>query len=88
MRLVNADALRKCFEAEYEVADGIQVSMDRYALKCIDNAPTINAEPVVRCGECKWSKPYSDKQLKCNALGLGGLKFLNDFCSYGKRREP
>ena len=44
--------------------------------------------PIVRCKECKWGKPYSDKQLKCNALGLGGLKFPDDFCSYGERREP
>lgn len=46
-------------------------------------------EPIdlVRCGECKWGKPYSDKQLECDALGLSGLKFPNDFCSYGERRE-
>ena len=48
---------------------------------------SIEAEWVdlVTCGECKWSKPYSDKQLKCDALGLGGLKFPDDFCSYGER---
>ena len=40
---------------------------------------------VVRCKECKWGKPYSDKQLECDALGLGGLKFPDDFCSYGER---
>ena len=38
---------------------------------------------IVRCKECKWGKPYSDKQLECDALGLGGLKFPDDFCSYG-----
>ena len=43
---------------------------------------------LVRCKECKWGKPYSDKQLECDALGLGGLKFPDDFCSYGERREP
>ena len=48
----------------------------------------VNALPsieIIRCGECKWSKTYSDKQLKCDALGLGGLKFPDDFCSYGER---
>ena len=44
--------------------------------------PTIE---LVRCKECRWGKPYSDKQLECDALGLGGLKFPNDFCSYGER---
>jgi len=42
---------------------------------------------VVTCGECRWGKPYSDKQLECDALGLGGLKFPDDFCSYGERSE-
>ena len=42
---------------------------------------------LVRCKECKWGKPYSDKQLECDALGLGGLKFPDDFCSYGERKE-
>ena len=41
---------------------------------------------LVRCKECRWGKPYNDKQLKCDALGVGGLKFLNDYCSYGERR--
>ena len=41
---------------------------------------------LVRCKECRWGKPYSDKQLKCDALGLGGLKFPDDFCSYGIRK--
>ena len=39
------------------------------------------------CRECKWGKPYSDKQLECDALGLGGLKFPDDFCSYGVKRS-
>lgn len=43
---------------------------------------------IVRCKKCKWGKPYSDKQLECDALGLGGLKFPDEFCSHGERREP
>ena len=45
-------------------------------------APSID---IVRCAECKWGKPYSEKQLECDALGLGGLKFPDDFCSCGER---
>ena len=55
------------------------------AITIIKDAPSID---IVRCKECKRGKPYSDKQLECDALGLGGLKFPNDFCSYGERREP
>ena len=52
------------------------------ATDILKGAPSID---IVRCKECKWGKPYSDKQLECDALGLGGLKFPNDFCSYGER---
>lgn len=41
---------------------------------------------VVMCKDCRWGKPYSDKQLECDALGLGGLKFPDDFCSYGVKK--
>ena len=40
---------------------------------------------LVRCKECRCGKPYSDKQLECDALGLGGLKRPDDYCSYGER---
>lgn len=51
----------------------------------IDDAPSID---IVRCKECRWRKPYSDKQLECGALRPGGLKRYDDFCSYGERSEP
>ncbi len=50
----------------------------------IQEEPSID---IVRCKECKWGKPYSDKQLECDALGLGGLKFPDDFCSYGESKD-
>lgn len=53
MRLIDADALRKCFEVPHELKCGIQAGMDEYALKCIDKQPTIDAVPVVRCKDCK-----------------------------------
>lgn len=68
-------------------ADGFKGYYD--GQKMMDRITALpSAEEVVRCRGCKWGKPYSDKQLKCNALGLGGLKFPDDFCSYGERKEP
>ena len=55
-----------------------------YMAQRIEEAPSID---IVRCKECRWGKPYSDKQLECDALGLGGLKFPDDFCSYGERKD-
>ena len=58
------------------------VDEDSDGVEEVMQLPTID---IVRCKECRWGKPYSDKQLECDALGLGGLKFPNDFCSYGER---
>ena len=62
----------------YEV-DSIEDFMPE-AKAWLNDAPSID---IVFCKDCKWGKPYSDKQLECDALGLGGLKFPDDFCSYG-----
>lgn len=45
-RLIDADAIRKCFEVPHELKCGIQAGMDEYALKCIDEQPTIDAVPI------------------------------------------
>lgn len=59
----------------------------------IDNAPTIDAEPVVRCKDCVYFK-------KCITDFMGDTVELNacsynnhgtnedDYCSNGERREP
>lgn len=46
MRLIDADALRKCFEVPHELKCGIQAGMDEYALKCIDEQPTVASPPL------------------------------------------
>lgn len=51
-RYIDADALRKCFLVPHELKCGIQAGMDEYALKCIDETPTVDAVRVVRCKEC------------------------------------
>lgn len=76
MRLIDADAFLKEYCEPYP---HIYKAMSR----AMAEAPSID---IVRCKECRWGKPYSDKQLECDALGLGGLKFPDDFCSYGERK--
>lgn len=61
----------------------------RKALRCIEQAPTVDAVEVVRCRECKHrgtddcifhikGEPADEELL---------LKLDNDFCSYGERKE-
>ena len=73
MRLINADEL--------------PVKTDwhkQYVLyTAIEDAPTIDAVPVVRCKDCK---NYGDEYF-CPLLSLADYTDPNDFCSYGERKD-
>lgn len=69
MRLIDADALRKHFVVPHELKCGIQAGMDEYAIRCIDEQPTIDAVPV-RHGE--WIEKDEDFQayLECSNCNM------------------
>lgn len=66
-----------------------------YAKSFIDDAPTIDAVPVVRCRECKhWKQTGSKGGNSISDMEyIGGCEFSkylrreSDFCSYGERKE-
>ena len=61
----------------------------------LDKFPTIDAVPVVRCRECKYSRInhlMKKDILSCENIDVCGEEYLfernpNDFCSYGERKE-
>lgn len=58
----------------------------RSSLSCeecvVNDAPTVDAVPVVRCRECKYhNKPSCPMRLSFNWTED------DDFCSYGERKE-
>lgn len=58
-----------------------------YAKSFIDDAPTIDAVPVVRCRECKHCDP---ENYHCDhPMGTAAplRRKPDDFCSYGERKE-
>ena len=57
----------------------------RKALRCIEQAPTIDAVPVVRCRECKHHHDCDTHF--CDALGMDCPDDSEFFCSYGERKE-
>lgn len=69
MRLVDADTL----ENQFGVSDA-----DLLALDEIRRAPTVDAEVVVRCKDCRKFKTYA-----CRMVASG----YDDFCSYGERKD-
>ena len=60
----------------------------RKALRCIEQAPTVDAVPVVRCRECKRSS-YDEifGNRWCNSSSGCRKVKDDDFCSYGERKE-
>ena len=77
MRLIDADKLKEKFVG-YDAENWIQISMDRYALKAIDEAPTVDAVPVVRCKDCK-------NKEDCQWYYYSGRE--DGFCAWAERKE-
>ena len=82
MRLIDADALsEKLCETTIFIKDG------EVFQRMINDAPTIDAVPVVRCKDCKHRREncgMGDHRW-CDVLKM--TTRADDFCSYGKRRE-
>lgn len=60
----------------------------RKALRCMEQTPTIDAVPVVRCKDCQYrdeAKVNKKGFLICPASGMEITD--DDFCSYGERRS-
>lgn len=71
MRLINADALPKY--------NGYALSADAVA-RAVENAPTIDAEPVVRCKDCVWK--YGSECTRFAEVRVSP----DDYCSRGEAK--
>lgn len=82
MRLIDADATKR------RVADTFFDTLIPCVNRALDDSPTIDAVPVVRCLECIY---FEDSQINkkgfliCPASGMEITDM--DFCSYGERKE-
>lgn len=103
MRLINADYVLEHLkpyepsDEEWSVTGGTALRLIHNA---VDNAPTVDAIPVVYCKDCKYAdterrnaieKRYYNSILFCRNSNLCNDKSLamwpNDFCSYGVAKE-
>lgn len=75
MRLIDGDDLWERLDNEpwFDNAD-----RDEIALPIVSAAPTVDAEVVVRCKDCRKFKTYF-----CRMVASG----YDDFCSYGERKD-
>lgn len=100
MRLIDADNVRGLFDAEFKETRKLilagETHLDNLAEgftetdRVIREMPTVDAEVVVRCKDCKHYdmgvclKIYSDGNVHPEAWQS---RKPEDFCSYGERRE-
>lgn len=88
MRLIDADALIDRLKK-----DNPQTSKLKWAQILADNAPTIDAEPIVRCKdcdsyvECAYWFDDKDKRHECHICTAHSIEVgTDDYCSFGERR--
>lgn len=86
MRLIDADEL-KC------------KTNTGYFHRMIDDCKTVDAVPVVRCRDCKWSRECNEFERKylvddiliCTNSNMSedswNAMWPDDFCSYGERKD-
>lgn len=92
MRLINANDLSDEVEKSKRHNPHFDGAVRRthnhehdHFLRMIDDSPTIDAVPVVRCGDCAHVCDYGEPRLGCTVWD--GPCDADDFCSYGKRKE-
>lgn len=86
MRPIDADALIEKFNEKASIAEALmdETKAERFRIFClladaVEQMPTVDAVPVVRCQECKKFKTFECPMHYCNGY--------NDFCSFGERLE-
>ena len=94
MRMIDADRALEIVR-DQGIAHPNAYHLTNYATLILREAPTIDAVPVVRCRECKYSRInhlMKKDILSCENIDVCGEEYLfernpNDFCSYGERKE-
>lgn len=82
MRLIDADALPRLTQI-FE-ANGKRREQEVVLSKIIDNAPTIDAVPVVRCKDCKHSRNDELWHMRwCKGVTVKD----EHFCADGERKD-
>ena len=98
MRLIDADTVSKLFDAEFKetiklICEG-ETHLDNLAegfceaYRVIQNMPTVDAVPVVRCRDCEYAKNAKVNKKGFRICPASHMEIVDDdYCSYGEREE-
>lgn len=90
MRLIDADKLKADVVSWENCYNGFSDTYDKaMIIDTIDEQPTIDAVPVVRCGECKYSGEsllYPTEMVCKYYIGHSYYTETDRFCYYGERK--
>ena len=86
MRLIDADALiaKELEQKEYWMSRGHGDGGTNIVLGALEQAPTVPAEVVVHCRDCKHISEFPCPARDCHS---GRTKNCVAYCSMGERRE-
>lgn len=94
MRLIDADTLPEMETERCDTTDAFEIKAKvagrNHMRKIINDAPTIDAVQVVRCGECRRAIPFSvagNRDAFCHCDLFDATMTRKDFCSYGERKD-
>ena len=74
--LIRRNALLAEYDQQHEGEPG-------RARRLIEDAPAVDAVEVVRCCDCK----FEGKEDDCPLLSIVSYTQLDDYCSFGERKE-
>lgn len=90
MRLIDADALMGMVFNDVVLIDGDVKGAGLILADAVEEAPTVDAEVVVRCKDCKWFADNNDGEW-CGCWLFYTIQIIpedapkpDDFCSYGE----
>ena len=88
MRLIDADTL---YMNLMKMKDFGELTAKK-AIRAVENAPTIDAVPMIRCRDCKYCRTYyhGDNMpfsYACDRMYLTNGLSLDDYCSRAERKE-
>ena len=90
-RLIDGNALLNTVLNHFGIDLGYYGEDLQFCQEAIENAPTVDAVEVVRCKNCKYClldlRGGENNLCMQNKVGFLVKRKLEDFCSYGERRE-